>query len=113
MKINVEQMCLISSIMNKMEIDSKLINGLFEKGKSVNGKSNEEKEAMQKQLGAELLFMLGKKLYLVKDELIQFIASYRDIPEDEAKKVDVIEFIKEAMKDEGLKSFLKQEAMSE
>ena len=113
MKINIEMMCLISSIMDKMEIDSKIINGFFEKGKSVKGMSKTEKEAMQQQLGAELLLLLGKKLHLVKEEMIQFISIYKGISEEEAKEVDIIKFIKEIAKDEGIQSFLKQRAMTE
>lgn len=112
MKINVEIMCIISAIMDKIQIDSSYIKELFEKGKKAKGKSKQEVEALQTEIGAELLFLLGKKIHLVKDEIIQFIAIYKGISEEEAKDVDIISFIKEVSKDEGLTSFLRQKAMS-
>lgn len=113
MKINVDMMCLISSIVDKMEIDTSVLNSFFEEGKKANGKSKEDKEVMQQQLGAQLILLLGKKLHLVKEEIIQFICLYKNIQEEEAKKVDIIGFIKELAKDEGLISFLRLKAMSE
>lgn len=113
MKINIEMMCIISAILDKMQIDSGLINKFFEMGKQANGKSKAEKEKLQKQIGAELLLTLGKKLYLVKDEMIQFIALYKEISEQEAKEVDMIGFLKEISTDKGLKSFLQQKDMPE
>ncbi len=111
MKINIEMMCLISSMMEKLKIDTE-VEKLFEKGQSVIGKNKEEKEAMQQQIGAEILFLIGKKLHLIKEELIQFICLYKGIKEKEAKELDIIEFIKEIMKDKGLINFLKQKAIS-
>ncbi len=113
MKINIDMICVISSIMEKMEIDAGLMQKLFRMGDEAKGKSKSEVERLQKKIGAELLLTLGKKLHLVKDEFIQFIALYKEIPEDEAKQVDVIEFLKEIAKDKGLKSFLQQKDMSE
>ena len=112
MKINIEMMCLISSIMDKLDIDAE-IKKLFEKGKMSIGKSKEEKEAMQQELGMEVVFLICKKIHIVKEELIQFICLYKGIEEKEAKEIDVIEFIKQILKDKGLLDFLKQKAMSE
>lgn len=113
MKINIEMMCVISAIMEKMEIDASLMSKFFKMGDEAKGKSKSEVDRIQKQIGAELLLTLGKKLHLVKDELVQFISLYKEIPEEEAKKVDVIEFLKEISKDTGLKNFLQQKDMSE
>ena len=116
MKINVDMMCLISSIVDKMEIDTSVLNSFFEEGKKANGKSKEDKEVMQQQLGAQLILEKLKKALqevLVKEEIIQFICLYKNIQEEEAKKVDIIGFIKELAKDEGLISFLRLKAMSE
>lgn len=113
MKINIDMMCIISSIMEKMEIDAGLMSKFFKMGDEAKGKDKSEVDRIQKQIGAELLLTLGKKLHLVKDELIQFISLYKEIPEEEAKEVDVIEFLKEISKDTGLKSFLQQKDMSE
>ena len=112
MKINIDMMCLISSIMDKLGIDAE-IKDLIEKGKSATGKNKEEKDAIQQQLGMEVVFLIGKKLHLVKEELIQFICLYKGIEEKEAKELDIIEFIKQIMKDKGLLDFLKQKAMSQ
>ena len=112
MKINIDMMCIISQIMEKMEIDTGIIQKFFKMGDEVKGKSKREVEMIQKQIGAELLLNLGKKIYLVKNELIQFISLYRDISEEEAKKIDIIEFLKEIAKDKGLKIFLSQKDMT-
>ena len=113
MKINIDMMCVISSIMEKMDIDAGLMQKFFKMGDEARGKSKSEVERLQKQIGAELLLTLGKKLHLVKDELVQFISLYKEISEEEAKQVDVIEFLKEIAKDKGLKSFLQQKDMPE
>lgn len=113
MKINIDMMCTISTIMEKMEIDAGLMQKFFKMGDEARGKSKSEVDRIQKQIGAELLLTLGKKLHLVKDELIQFISLYKEISEEEAKKVDVMEFLKEIAKDSGLKDFLQQKDMSE
>lgn len=113
MKINIDMMCVISTIMEKMEIDSQLMQKFFKMGDEARGKSKSEVERLQKKIGAELLLTLGKKLHLVRDELVRFISLYKEISEEEAKQVDVIEFLKEIAKDKGLKSFLQQKDMPE
>ena len=52
-------------------------------------------------------------MHLVKDELVEFIATYKEIEKEEAKKIDIIEFVKEIMKDKEFTSFLKQKLMPE
>ena len=74
MKINIDMMCVISTIMEKMEIDSQLMQKFFKMGDEARGKSKSEVERLQKQIGAELLLTLGKKLHLVRDELVRFIS---------------------------------------
>ena len=76
------------------------------------GKTSKEIIAVAQELGMEVLLLIGKKLYLVKEELIQFICLYKGIEEKEAKELDIIEFIKQIMKDEGLKNFLSQKDMT-
>ena len=43
---------------------------------------------------------------------MSFIANYKEIPKEEAEKIDIIEIFKELMNDENFMSFFKQKAMS-
>ena len=113
MKINVDMICVISSIMDKLNIDANAVNKYFEMGKAAKGKSKEQADMLAKKIGMEIMVDLGKKLHLVKDEITQFIVSYKNITEEEAKNYDLIELFKEIAKDEGLKSFLKKAAIPE
>ncbi len=111
MKLTIDSICLISSIINKMEITDDFINDLVEMGKNTKGKSEGSIEKLQTQIGIKVILKLTSKLHLVKDELIEFIANYKDIEREEAKKIDIIEFVKEIMKDKDFTSFLKQKLM--
>ena len=51
MKINIDMMCVISTIMEKMEIDSQLMQKFFKMGDEARGKSKSEVERLQKQIG--------------------------------------------------------------
>lgn len=113
MKINIEMLCALSSVMDKLNIDSNTINKYFKMGESGKGKSKTEIEQLQKKIGIEIMLDLGKKIHLVKDELIQLISIYKEISTEEAKKVNIIEFFKELAKDEDIKSFLKKKATSD
>lgn len=113
MKINVDMICLISSIMDKLNIDTNAVNKYFEMGKAGKGKSKEQTDMLAKKIGMQIMVDLGKKLHLIKGEITQFIALYKNISEEEAKNYDLLELFKEISKDEGLKSFLKKAATPE
>lgn len=120
MKLTIDAICLISKITDKMQIDKDFIKEMFDYSKKARetykDKSEEEQKELadylQKEIGVQVVLKLGTKLYEVKDELIKFISVYKDISEEEAQKVDIVEFVKEAISDEGLTSFLKRQVIS-
>lgn len=113
MKINIDMLCTLSSIMDKLNIDTNTINKYFKMGEAGKGKSKNEIERLQKKIGMEIMIDLGKKIHLVKEELIEFISIYKEISIEDAKKLNIIDFFKEIAKDEDIKSFLKEKATSD
>ena len=113
MKINIDMLCTLSCIMDKLNIDTNTINKYFKMGEAGKGKSKSEIENLQKKIGMEIMIDLGKKIHLVKDELIELISMYKEITTEEAKKVNIIDFFKEIAKDEDIKNFLKKKATSD
>jgi len=113
MKLTIDSICLISSIINKMEITDDFINDLVEMGKSAKGKSGSNIEKLQTQIGIKVILKLTSKLHLVKDELVEFIATYKEIEKEEAKKIDIIEFVKEIMKDKEVEDFSLEQAFED
>ncbi|MCI8396831.1 MAG: hypothetical protein HFJ52_04065 [Clostridia bacterium] len=112
MKLTIDSVCLLSCIIDKMEIDEKFINDMINLGKTAKGKSREDTEKLKTQIGMKIMLRIGSKLYLVKTELTEFIMNYKGISEKDAKEQDLASIIKELMKDEGFVSFFKQAAMS-
>lgn len=120
MKLTIDAICLISKITDKMQIDKEFIQEMFEYSKTTKLKCKEKSEEeareilelLQKEIGAQVILKLGTKLYEVRDELVKFISVYRDISEEEAEKVDIVDFIKETLNDKGLTSFLKKQVIS-
>lgn len=96
-----------------MEIDDKFINEMIELGKNGKGKNKEAIKKLETQIGMKIMVRLGSKLHLVRDELIKFVANYKNISEEEASKIDMVEFGKELMADKDFTGFLKQKLISE
>lgn len=113
MVLTIDSICLLSSIIDKMEIDDKFIQEMINLGKTAKGKSKDFAENLQNQIGIKIMLKISSKLHLVKDELTDFISTYKGISKDEAKKVNVIEIIKELMQDKDFVSFFKSKVMSE
>lgn len=113
MKLTIDSICLISSIIDKIEIDDKFINEMIELGKTAKGKSKENSEKIQMQIGIKIVLKLGKKLHEVRNDLVKFVANYKEISEEEAKKVDIKDIVKELISDKDFVSFFKQKVMSE
>ncbi len=112
MKLTIDSMCLISSIVDKVQIDDKFIQEMINLGKTAKGKNKAEVENLQKQIGMKIILKIGSKIHLAKTELIDFISSYKSISKEDAEKEDMIGFIKEIMGDENFISFFKSTAMS-
>lgn len=108
MKLTIDSICLISAILDKIKIDDKFINDMFLIGKEAKGKETKDIEMIKNKIGMNIILKLGSKLHEVRDELVKFIAIYRGISEEEATKVDMIDFIKELISDEDFTSFLKR-----
>lgn len=111
MKLTIDSICLISAILDKIKIDDKFINDMFLIGKEAKGKETKDIEMIKNKIGMNIILKLGSKLHEVRDELVKFIAIYRGISEEEATKVDMIDFIKELIADEDFTSFLKRMAI--
>lgn len=79
----------LSLVLDKMEVDLS----------SVHGKTNEE-------TGLKLLSTLVSKIHKAEEELYDLIAFKRGVTVEEAKKENIIEFIKEIIKIEGMTDFL-------
>ena len=112
MKLTIDSICLLSSIIDKMDIDDKFIDEMIKMASAAKGKEKKEKEEIKNKIGMKIVLRLGKKLHEVKDDLIDFVATYKEISKDEAKKINITEVVKELMNDKDFTSFFKQEAMS-
>ena len=113
MKLTIDSICLLSSIIDKMDIDDKFIDEMVKMASVAKGKEEKEKEEIQNKVGMKIVLRSGRKLHEVKDDLIDFVASYKEISKEEAKKIDITEVIKELMNDKDFFSFFKQKAISE
>lgn len=113
MKLTIDSICLISAILDKVKLDDNFINEMFLIGKEAKGKSDEETKMIQNKIGMKVIMKLGSQLHNVRDELIKFIASYKEITEEEAAKINVIDIVKELISDESFTSFLKRMVVQE
>ncbi len=77
---------LLSEIIDKMGIKEELI-----KVDINTGDEKKDKEELAKQI----LSIFVSKMYKAKEEIYTFISEYKKISIDEAKKLDIIKFIKE------------------
>ena len=113
MKLTIDSICLISAILDKVKLDDDFINEMFLMGKDAKGKNDNEIKTIQNKIGMKVIMKLGSQLHNVRDELIKFIANYKEITEEEAAKVNVIDIIKELINDEEFTSFLKRTTVQE
>lgn len=89
--MSTEILMKLSMIIDKMEIKDELVN--------LYGKTDEE-------VGKQLISLLICRLYKAENEIYSFIATYKNISEEEAKKANIVEIIKEVIKIDGIKDFL-------
>lgn len=113
MKLTIDSICLISSIIDKIQLDDKFIEEMVLIGKKANGKGKEEVENIKNKIGIKVVVKIGSKLHEVRDELVKFIAIYKEISEKEAEKINIVDVVKELMNDKELTSFLKKQVISE
>lgn len=93
--MNVKVLSKISMIINKMGISALLNDVDF------------TKEISNDELGKLLIKGIIDNFYKAEEEIIDLIASVKNISKEEAEDVDVIQFIINLLKDEKIKSFLK------
>jgi hypothetical protein len=79
----------LSAMIDKMGIDLS----------TIQGKTNEE-------TGLKMISIIIKNIYKAEQELYELIALKNKIETEEAKKINVIAFIKELMKVDGMADFL-------
>jgi len=113
MKLTIDSICLISSIMDKIKIDDNFIEEMLLVGKTAKGKDKKEIDDIKNKIGMKIVLKLGTKIHEVRNELVKFISIYKDITEKEAEKVNVIEIAKELMEDKEFTNFLKRVAIPE
>lgn len=95
--LSTETLMNLSAIIDKMEIGQDLKNMVVETG-------DEEKD--KEEIGKQLIVLLITKLHKAKNEVYEFISEYKEIPIEEAKKVNAIEVIKEVLAVDGTTDFL-------
>lgn len=92
-----------------LTIISKLdLNPLIHKLKSLDIFDEQQKEPSGEQMAvlfAELFTAVAPQLGKIADDIPLFVSAYKEISLDEAKKIDLAEFINEVKNDEGIKSF--------
>lgn len=95
--ISTENLIFLSECIDKMEIKNEL------KELNINT-GNEEKD--NEELGKELIMLFISKIYKAKDEIYQFIAEYKNISVEEARKENIIPILSEILGIDGVKDFL-------
>lgn len=95
--LNTEMIMLLSACIDKMDIGEQLKSLDIDTGD--NEKDTEE-------LGKQLIVLIISKIYKAKDEIYEFIASYKNIDIEEAKKLEIIPVIQEILGIDGIKDFL-------
>lgn len=63
--------------------------------------------ATQEQIGANLMMQIISKAHKAEQEIYAFVAEIKGISPEEAEKVDLVQFIKELVSDDGVRSFFK------
>jgi hypothetical protein len=99
-----EDMYLLSEIADKMDITFPKMPKIADKA------TKQEKEALQKDYGMELITMLVKKIYKAKDEINQLIANVSEKTPEEVSKMSIKETVSTLttiLKQDGVLDFFK------
>ena len=89
--MSTEQLIALSLIIDKMQIKDEIVN--------LDGKTNEE-------VGKQLIALFICNLHKAADDIYSFIANYKKITVEDAKKANIIEILKEILNTAGVKDFL-------
>ena len=98
LKINTRSLSKISLIINKMGISKLIFDINVETG-------NETKD--REEVVKQLIALIIDNLYKAEEEIIDLISSLKGITKEEAENYNVIDFVKELLKVEAIKDFLK------
>ena len=93
MKLTIDSICLIGSIMDKIKIDDNFIEEMLLVGKTAKGKDKKEIDDIKNKIGMKIVLKLGTKIHEVRNELVKFISIYKDITEKD-ERVKEIEDLK-------------------
>ena len=69
--------------------------------------------ATEKEVGIDMITQIVKNAHKAEQEIYEFIASAKKCSIEEAEEADIIEVIKEKMKDAGMLDFFKSAVKSE
>lgn len=64
------------------------------------------KDTTQEALGADLMLQALSKVHRAKNEIYVLVSEIKGCTKEEAKKVNLVEFIRELMAEEGVTDFL-------
>lgn len=95
--LDVQTTIKLTRIIDKMGIKDEIVSISVESG-------NPEED--NRELAQKLFSIIISKLYLVENDLYEFIAEYKGISIDEAKKVNIITLVKELFQTDGAVDFL-------
>lgn len=96
-KLDAQTAIKITRLIDKMGIKDEIVNISVET-------DNPEQDNIE--LSKKLFSIVISKLYLIEDELYEFISEYKDISIEEAKKVNIIELLKDIFSADGAVDFL-------
>ncbi len=95
--ISTENLVLLSTCIDKMDIKDEL------RALDVN---TGDKQKDIEEVGNELIILLITKLHKAKDEIYEFIANYKEISIEEAKKENIVPILQEILGINGVTDFL-------
>lgn len=96
-KLDAQTAIKITRLIDKMGIRDELVNISVET-------DNPEQDNLE--LSKKLFSIIISKLYLIENELYEFISEYKNITIEEAKKENIIELVKEIFNVDGAVDFL-------
>jgi len=95
--LSVESLMLLSEIIDTMDIKEEL--------QAINVTEKDEKKA-QRELVKQFLILFVTRLHKVKQPIYEFIAEYKGVSIEEAKKIDIIAVLKDMFAVDGTTDFL-------
>lgn len=95
--IKMKQGIKLSAIVDKLDLQIPKV--------ASTGTEAENKKA-QEQAQAELMLQVVSKFHRAENEIYEFVSVYNKCTVEEAQEVDLVEFVKNIIKDVGVRDFL-------